>query len=69
MQVMINPGLEHNDILPFTITFNDKIFFLSYNRNTDMISFNCFVDEDAVRIFLQKIVRDYLTNGNRVLYY
>lgn len=69
MMIMINPGLENEAVLPMTITLDNQIFFVSYNKDRDMITFNCFVDEQETRIFIEKIVRDYLTNGIRVLYY
>jgi hypothetical protein len=66
--VNINPGIKRGLIQPYTITKSGRIFFLSHDERSGAIIWNMFIDDDGLKQEIEKIFKNYLTNGNNVLY-
>ena len=58
----INPGLKTRSRQAFTITFENRVFFLTYNERNNTIEWNMFIDDDETKQKVEKILRSYLTN-------
>jgi len=60
--VNINPGLKTHMRQAFTITMQNRIFFLTHDASNDMIIWNMFMDDFAMKEKIEKILKNYLTN-------
>ena len=58
----INPGLETDLRKAYTITFENRIFFLSHNKTNNSIEWNMFIEDDELKKEVEKILINYLTN-------
>jgi hypothetical protein len=66
--ITIRAGVKRNQSQPYTITIEDRIFFITHNEDRNTVEYNCFVDDDDLKNELKKILKSYLTNGINVLY-
>jgi len=60
--ISINPGLKTAMKQAFTITTSSRIFFLTYDESRDAIEWNMFMDDLVLKVDIEKILKDYLTN-------
>ncbi len=61
--ININPGLKRGLIQPFTITMGQRIFFLSYDEQSNRILWNMFIEDAEIKKKIEDSLRNYLTNG------
>ena len=60
--VSINPGIKTGSRQPYTMMTANRIFFLTYDEATDQISWNMLLDDGEIKDYVEKVLRDHLTN-------
>ena len=58
----INPGRKTGSRQPYTMMNGNSIFFLTHDEATDQISWNMLIDPGETKDYVEKVLRNYLTN-------
>jgi len=58
----INPGIKSGLRQPFTITVAGQTFFLTHDESRGVIEWNMFIDDEHMKAYVEKILKNYLTN-------